>query len=102
MKKIVLKEKNQSAHKDFDPVEISEGVTIEILHDIHNDNYVVEGNLNKNGKDFGRFALNENQGRYFVNIPLDGLKRNTKREIVEAVTAIMLNLIPEETEEEAD
>ena len=101
MKEITLTEKTQSAHMDFAPVEISEGITIEASRDIHDDSYVVEGNLKKNGKDFGRFVLNENQGRYFVNAPLDDLKRNTKREIVETVAAIILNLIPEDTEEEA-
>lgn len=99
MKEIELTGKTQSEHNEFAPVEISENITIEVSRDIRDESYVVEGNLKRNGKDAGRFVVNEDQGRFFVNIPIEDVNRNTKREIVETIAAIVLNLLPEEAAE---
>lgn len=98
MKEIQLEEKNKSAHKDYDPVELSENVKIEVSSDVAGDNLSVEGTVSRNNKGIGRFVLNEGQGRMFINVNLDDLKRNTEREIAETIASIILQLIPAEEE----
>ena len=100
MKEIALEEKNKSAHKDYDPVELSENVKVEVASDAVGDNLSVEGAVTRNEKNIGRYVLNESQTRLFVNVNIDGLKRNTAREITETIASIILQLIPEEQEEE--
>lgn len=98
MKEIELTERTQSAHMDYAPVEISENISIEASRDIHDGKYVVEGYLKRNNKELGRFLVNENQNRFFVNVNnLDEVSRNTMREIIESIAVIVLNLVPEET-----
>lgn len=95
MAEINLHEKSQSAHQDYDPIVLSENVKIEASRDIIGSSYAVEGTIEIGGKKNGRFVFNENQGRLFVNCPLDDLKRNTRREIIETVASLILTLVPE-------
>ena len=98
MKEIELREKVESAHKEYDPIEIGEGVSVDATRDVVNGSYVVEGNITKNDNNIGRFTMNEKQSRLFVNLTCDGLKRNTIRDTAETITSIMLQLIPAEEE----
>ena len=100
MAKINLEEKNKSAHNDFNPVELSENVSVEPSRDVKNGYYAVEGNIMRNEKNIGRFVYDETGNRLFVNVSIDDLSRNTRRSIVEAVADIILGLVPEETTEE--
>ena len=99
MKEIALKKRNKSAHEDYDPVELSENVMVEVDSNAVGDNLSVEGAVTRNEKNIGRYVLNESQTRLFVNVNIDGLKRNTAREIIETIASLILQLIPEEQEE---
>lgn len=101
MKEIELNEITESAHKDYAPVELSNGITISASRDVKDDTYLVEGTIKKGQKDIGRFVMDEEHGRLFVNVNSDDLPRNSKREIVETISAIILQLVPEETAEES-
>ena len=99
MGKINLEEKNKSAHNDFNPVELSEGITIEPSRDVKNGNYAVEGNVIRNEKNIGRFVYDETGNRIFINVSADDIARNTRRAIVESVSDIILSLVPEDPAE---
>lgn len=94
MKEIDLPLKNKSEHQDVGPIMLSENVKIEGVYDIAQDKYTVECTITRNEKNIGRFTFNEGQGRLFVNCELDDIKRNTKREIVEDIASIILQLVP--------
>ena len=87
MKEIELNEITESAHKDYAPVELSNGISVSASRDVKDDTYLV--------------VMDEEHGRLFVNVNSDDLPRNSKREIVETISAIILQLVPEETAEES-
>ena len=94
MKEIQLTEITESAHKAYAPVEIGEDININAVRDIKDEKYAVEGGIDQKGKNIGRYVFNEDQGRIFMNVEIDGLSRNSSREIVETVSALILQLIP--------
>lgn len=96
MKEIELNEITQSAHKDYAPVELSDGVTVESSRDVKDGVYIVEGSVKKGTKDIGRFVFDEEHGRFYVNVSSDEIGRNAKRETIEAVASIILQLVPAE------
>lgn len=98
MKEIDLVEKVESAHKEYDPVVISEGVSITSVRDIKDGVVSVEGNVNRNGKNIGRYVYNEEQGRLFVNVTLEDMERTTMLDITETITAIVMKLVPKQEE----
>ena len=101
-KNIQLTEVAESAHKTYAPVEIGDGITISATRDIKDDKFQVEGNVEKEGKNIGRYVFSEEQGRMFVNIQIDGISRNTSRDIADTINSMILQLVPEaEAEAEA-
>ena len=98
MKEIDLPLKNKRVNEDFGPIELSENVKIEGTYDISNDKYVVEGEVTRNEKKLGRFTYNDDQNRIFVNINTGDLKRNTRIEVMSAITAIVTKIVPAEAE----
>ena len=98
MKEIDLPLKNKRVNEDFGPIELSENVKIEGTYDIDNDKYAVEGEVTRNEKKLGRFTYNDNEKRIFVNINTEDLKRNTRIEIVSAITSIVTKIVPVEAE----
>jgi len=102
MKEIELVETTQSAHKDYEPVELNNGISVTSSRDVRNDTYTVEGNVQKGGKDIGRYVFDEVNGRMFVNVNADDLSRNDKREVIETIASIMLQLVPAEVAEASE
>lgn len=98
MKEIDLPLKNKRVNEDFGPIELSENVKIEGNYDIGNDKYAVEGEVTRNEKKLGRFTYNDVQKRIFVNINTEDLKRNTRIEIISAITSIVTKIVPVEAE----
>ena len=98
MKEIQLSEKSNNTHVDFAPVEISENISIAASRGVKNGNYVIEGNINKDDDPIGRFVMDDKDGRFFANVKLDGLAHSTKKEIVETISAILVQLIPNDVE----
>lgn len=101
MKEIELIEKNESAHKEYDTLQISEGIGISASRDIKDGVVSIEGNIVRSNKNIGRFVFSESQGRLFVNCEVEDMLRSTRLEIVETVTSIITQLTPAEEEEAA-
>lgn len=95
MKEIEVVQKNRSAHEEYDPIVLSENVKIEYTRDVVGTDHTVEGSIEIGGKKNGRFVMSENQGRLFINCPIEDVKRNTRREILETVASLILTLVPE-------
>ena len=100
MKEIQLSEKSNNTHVDFAPVEIGENISIAASRSVRNGNYVIEGNINQGEDSIGRFVMDDRDGRLFMNVKLDGLDHPTKSEIVETVSAIIVQLIPSNVDDE--
>lgn len=100
MKEIEMIEKVESAHIEYEPVSISEGINISATRDINGGVVAIEGNITRNGKNLGRYVFNEGQNRFFVNADIDDMKRSTKLEIAETIAALITKLTPEEAPEE--
>ena len=98
MKEIQLSEKSNNTHVDYEPVEISENISIAASRSVRNGSYVIEGNLTRDDDAFGRFVMDDKDGRFFVNVKLDGLANSTKKEIVETISAILVGQIPNDVE----
>ena len=96
MKEIQLSEKSNNTHVDYEPVEISQGIAIASSRGVRNGNFVIEGNINQGEDPIGRFVMDDKDGRLFVNVKLDSLTHSTKKEIVEAISAILVGLIPDD------
>lgn len=95
MAEITLTEIAESAHKAYAPVEVGNGISVSAVRDIKNEKYHVEGSIDKAGKNIGRYVMSEEQGRMFINVQLDGLDRNDGRNIVDTISSLILQLIPE-------
>ena len=95
MKKIQLTQKAESAHKEFDPVALSENVSMTVIRDVKDGNISIDFDFTKGEQNIGRANLNERTGRVFVNLNTDNLQRNTMREMIEAMASLMLDLVPE-------
>lgn len=100
MKEIQLSEKKNSSLMEFEPVTVGEGITIESRRSIQDGNCVIDGTINSDGKNIGRFTMNDKEDRLFVNVKTDKLDHATKCELVEAVASIIVQLTPADEEEE--
>lgn len=100
--KFQLEEKKKSAHKDYDPIVLSENLKINVFSDVVDNKISVEGTLKNGDKIVGRFTFNdnENQNRLFANVNLENMKRNTAREVTEAIASIIMQLVPAEDDSE--
>ncbi len=62
--------------------------------------FSVECEIKKEESNIGRVLYNEHQRRFFWNIDADKLSRNAVLEIIEAVSQLLLELVPEIQEEQ--
>lgn len=102
MKEFELTEKTNNAHKEYDPVSCGEDVSIGVVRDIKNESYSVDGNIDRKGRNIGRYVYDEQTKRVFFNCDTSDIKRSTAREIIESVTSLILQLIPENDVEEVE
>lgn len=102
MGKIELKRKTEREHKEYDPIVLSDSVVITVTRDINAGAITVEGEAYQGEKRLGRFMWSEQQKRIFFNFETDGVKRNTLRELMDALTQVCLELVtPEEDDNQA-
>ena len=97
MGKIELKRKTEREHKEYDPIVLSDNVVITVTRDINAGAITVEGEAYQGEKRLCRFMWSEQQKRILFNFETDGVKRNTLRELMDALTQVCLELVtPEE------
>ena len=95
MSKIQLTQKTEREHKEYDPITLSENVTMSVTRDQDAGLITVEMEITKEDAKPSRIMFSERQGRMFWNLNTDGMSRNTVREIVEVASQLILDLVPE-------
>ena len=95
MKEIDLVGKAASTHEEYQPVNLAEGVSITAICDVRDGVVSVEGTIDRNGKNLGRYTYNEDQNRMFINYATDDLERTTKLDILETVSSLINKIVSE-------
>ena len=103
MSKIQLTQKTEREHKEYDPIMLNDNVVVKVSRDVNAGVITIEGEATQGEKNLGRILWSEQQSRIFFNLNIDGVKRNTVRELMDALSQVCQELVtPEEEEQVAE